>query len=387
MPRPAPRVNVTFGATSYNITSQVNNIAIRRGRNRTSNKFEAGTADVVLYDQNGNWNPANTSSPYYGYLTPMQKIIVSIDIGASTYVLFTGYIAEYAYQFATSVDDVNKVTLRCVDAMKIFATSIVTNVTGAAAGDTSGLRIFYILNDVGWPLTLRALDNGETTLQADPGVPRTALEAIQQVENSEAGGFFVTSDGKAAFKSRKGIYLAMSDFYPGRFKFTDIGVAYPFNQATIANDDTLLLNKVSVTRIGGTTQTVSDTTSINTYFLHDGVRSGILVETDDESLSMARQILATRKTPEVRVSTLTFNLFLESINNIVCNFELLRGVEVVKAMPGNTTISSVALVDAIHYDLSRDSMTATFFISEPLLSGFVPSDNYMGRLDYNVVAY
>lgn len=388
MPRPAPRVNVTFGATSYNITNQVNNIAIRRGRNRTSNKFEAGTADVVLYDQNGNWNPANTSSPYYGYLTPMQKIIISVDIGASTYQLFTGYIAEYAYQFATSVDDVNKVTLRCVDAMKMLAISTTAPAGYVGDGTYTGTAVNNILTAIGWSPTLRNIDQGNTTVQMPDAVTYTALEAIQLMENTEAGGFFVSRDGIMTFKSRDYIYRTMSDWVsPGRFKFADSGSGYPFNQATIANDDTLLLNQVSVTRKGGNTQQVSDATSITTYFLHDGVRAGVLLQSDSEALSMARQILATRKTPEVRVNTLTFNLFLDSINTIVCDYELLRSVEVVKAMPGNTTITNTAIVDAIHYDLSRDSMVATLFISEPLLRGFIVSDNYAGRLDYNVVAY
>ena len=41
-------------------------VSIRRGRNRVLNSFEAGQATVVLEDENGDYNPQNTSSPYFG---------------------------------------------------------------------------------------------------------------------------------------------------------------------------------------------------------------------------------------------------------------------------------------------------------------------------------
>ena len=38
-------------------------VSIRRGRNRVLNSFEAGQATVVLEDENGDYNPQNSSSP------------------------------------------------------------------------------------------------------------------------------------------------------------------------------------------------------------------------------------------------------------------------------------------------------------------------------------
>ena len=53
--------------------------SIRRGRNRILNKFEAGSATIVLEDTNGDWVPTNTSSPYYGKLLPLRKIRIWAD--------------------------------------------------------------------------------------------------------------------------------------------------------------------------------------------------------------------------------------------------------------------------------------------------------------------
>ena len=71
-------------------------VSIRRGRNRVLNSFEAGQATVVLEDENGDYNPQNTSSPYYGKLLPLRKIRIYADYddgsGLDRYYLFSGYI-------------------------------------------------------------------------------------------------------------------------------------------------------------------------------------------------------------------------------------------------------------------------------------------------------
>ncbi len=44
------------GTLPIEITDLVSRVSIRRGRNRITSQFEAGTANVTLYDQNGDWN-------------------------------------------------------------------------------------------------------------------------------------------------------------------------------------------------------------------------------------------------------------------------------------------------------------------------------------------
>jgi len=49
-------------------------VQTKRGRNRILNKFEAGSASIVLRDDNGDFSPSNTSSPYYGKLVPLRNL-------------------------------------------------------------------------------------------------------------------------------------------------------------------------------------------------------------------------------------------------------------------------------------------------------------------------
>jgi len=278
----------------------VSNIAIqvatRRGRNRILGKFEAGTATVVLIDQNGDWNPENTSSPYYGKLLPLRKIRIWADyddgFGTDRYYLFSGYITSYDNTFRTGADEIQTVTLQCVDAFRLFNNVTISTVSGTPAGQLSGARIDALLDSAAFPSSMRNVDAGDSTLQADPGSQRDLLSALATVSESEFGAFFMDNEGNATFLSRSTL-SEEADQTPT--VFSDTGVGLPYVNVDFAYDDSQIFNDVTVTRAGGTAQNVQSTSSIETYFIHSGSRSGILVETDQEALDQATMILNAKK--------------------------------------------------------------------------------------------
>lgn len=384
---PVTRVYVDFGLGSpTEITSQVHRIAIRRGRNRITSKFEPGSMDVILYDETGNWNPANTSGAYYPNLTPLRKIYVTATHNSVTYTLFTGYISDYITNFSTGVEEFSNVTLRCVDAFKMMATSSITTVTGGVAGQLSGARVDDILDAAQWSASLRSIDTGNSTLQADPGTLRTALDALQTVENSEGGGIFVDNLGNITFIDRHSLIGKFNSILYG---FSDNGsTPYDYQQAAVVYDDTTLLNQITVTRQGGSPQVVSDAASIASYFVHSGVREGILLQSDTETNDLARSILATRKDPEVRIDSLTINLYKPSDSQVAAlDIELLDAISIQKTTPGSTSVGQSLLVHAIHHDITRTSFLSTFYTSEPLIRGFILDSQASGKLDFDVLSY
>ena len=375
------------GTLPVEITSLVSAVSIRRGRNRITSKFEFGEATVSLYDQNGDWNPTNPSGAYYPDLVPLRQIIIYATYLGVDYYLFSGFITTYDNGFRQGNDDVSNVTLRCVDGFKLLAGSSISTVSGAPAGQSSGARVNAILDAITFPVSLRNIDTGDSTLQADPGTSRTALEALQTVENSEFGGFYIDSLGDARFISRTNLIKAPAT---SLYSFSDLGGAITYTNAVVAFDDTTILNSVSVTRSGGIAQTASDQTSINTYFLHSGKRDGILVETDTEALNQAQGILATRKDPEVRIDSIQLNLY-DDFNpdkpKAGVDLELLDGVTVTKAMPGNTSVTQKSLINGINHDITKSSWMTTLFTAEPLLAGFVLDSAISGIIGTDVLAY
>lgn len=375
------------GTLPVEITSLVQKVAIRRGRNRITSKFEFGSADVMLYDQNGDWNPTNPAGAYYPNLVPLRQIIIYATYNGSDYYLFSGYITNYDTGFKQGNEDFSMVTLKCVDAFKLLAGSAITTVAGAPAGQDSGARVNAILDVIEWPVSLRSIDVGDSTLQADPGTSRNALQALQTVENSEFGGIFIDAESKVVFVNRDNL---ISRPATSSYSFSDDGTSISYQNAIVAFDDTTLINDVSVTRAGGTEQNVFDQPSIDKYFLHSGEREGILVETDTEALNQAQGILATRKDPEIRIDSIRLNLYDDANPNkplAGVDIELLDGVTVTKTMPGNTTLTQASLVNAIHHDITKSTWNTTLFTSEPLLAGFVLDSTISGILDSDVLSY
>jgi hypothetical protein len=375
------------GVLPIEVTDLVTRVSIRRGRSRITSKFDAGTADVVLFDQTGAWNPMNPASPYYPNLVPLRQIIIYATYLGVDYYIFSGFITNYDTGFRLGNEDVSTVTLRCVDGTKLLAGSSITTVSGAPAGQLSGARVDAILDAVEWPVSLRQVDTGETTLQADPGTSRTALDALNTVADSEFGGVFVNSQGEVKFVSRNDLITSPAT---SSYAFSDTGSEISYNNAVVAFDDTTLINDVTVTRVGGTAQNAYDQPSIDTYFLHSGNRSGILVQTDTESLNQAKGILATRKDPEIRIDSIALNLY-DDTNPLKpqsgVDIELLDGVTVTKTMPGATSITQESLVNGIHHDITKSSWVTTLFTAEPLLAGFVLDSSISGIIGSDVLSY
>jgi hypothetical protein len=375
------------GTLPVEITDLVTRVNIRRGRSRITSKFEAGTADVVLFDQNGDWNPLNPAGAYYPNLVPLRQIIIYATYLGVDYYLFSGFITNYDTGFRQGNEDLSTVNLKCVDGFKLLAGSTVSTVTGAPAGQLSGARVNAILDAIEWPVSLRNVDAGQTTLQADPGGSRTALDALNVVSDSEFGGLFVDSQGNVTFLERDNV---INNPAFAAYTFSDTGTDISYTNAVVAFDDTNLVNDVTVTRSGGTAQNVFDQPSIDKYFLHSGTRSGILVQTDTEALNQAKGILATRKDPEVRVDSISLNLYDDINPNkplAGVDIELLDGIQVTKTMPGSSSVVQPSLVQGIHHNITKASWETTLFTSEPLLAGFVLDSSISGILDSDVLSY
>lgn len=369
-------------------------ISIRRGRNRILNRFEAGTASVVLADDNGDWSPQNVTSPYYGKLLPLRKIRIYADYddggGVDRYYLYSGYITTYNSTYGLGIEDTSKITLQCVDGFRLLNNIGISTVAGAGSPQLSGARIETFLDVVDWPSSQRDIDAGDSTMQADPGTAdRDLLSAIQLVETSEFGGFFIDAEGNATFLSRDTV-SKKADETPT--VFADDGTGIGYQQIEFANDDTLLVNDVTVTRLNGIApQNVFDQTSIDTFFLHSGQRQGILVQTDAEALDQATTLLVARKNTTDRIDSMTITLLDPNETATISaglTLEIFDLVNVTKTVPGGSTITKELFVQGVQHDISNTTFNTKILTAEPLIQAFIlNSTTLQGRLDTGILSY
>jgi hypothetical protein len=327
-------------------------------------------------------------------LLPLRKIRIWADyddgFGTDRYYLYSGYITTYNSTYGLGVDDTSKITLQCVDGFRLLNNIGITTVAGAGSPQLSGARINTLLDVVNWPSSQRDVDAGDSTMQADPGTPnRDLLTVIQLVESSEFGGFFIDAEGNATFFSRDTI-SKKADEIPT--VFADDGTGIGYQQIEFANDDTLLVNDVTVTRLNGVSpQNVFDQTSIDTYFLHSGRREGILVQTDAEALDQARTLLQARKDTTDRIDSMTMTLLdPNETAGIVAglNLEIFDLVNVTKTVPGGSTITKELFVQGVQHDITNTTFNTKILTAEPLIQAFIlDSTTSQGRLDSGILSY
>ena len=360
-------------------------VSIRRGRNRILNTFEAGTASVVLEDANGDWNPQNPSSPYYGKLLPLRKIRIWADYddggGTDRYYLFSGYITSYDNSFRLGLDEVSSVTLQCVDAFRLFQNVSITTVAGSSAGQTTGARIENLLDLANYPTSQQSIDIGDTTVQADPGTSRTLLAACQTIEQTELGGFFINPEGDAVFLSRTTVSLK-ADQTP--LLFNDDGTNIAYQSIDFAYDDTQIFNDITVTRLNGTPQEVQSTSSIETYFIHSGTRSDLLMQTDSDALNQANMLLHARQNALFRIDSIGLNLMDSSATSRIVaglDSDLFTLINVTKTAQDSSTITLELFVQGITHDITPTTWTTRFLTAEPIIQAFILNSTTQGVLD------
>jgi hypothetical protein len=348
------------------VSAQTTNISTRRGRNLLQDNYESGQATIRVVDPNGDFNPQNTSSPYYGLLQPLRKIQASAIYGGVTYGLFGGYITEYRYTYPTG-QETGYVTFVVYDAFRLMYNSNVTTVTGGTAGQTTAQRVQSILTMIAWPPAFTSIGTGATTCVADPGTTRTVLEAIQTAEFTEQGAFYIDENGVATFKGRQFVYDAQAAS-PTIFNQTGTGINYA--GITFALDDKTIVNKATVTRIGGTAQTYSDATSIAQYFTRSITATDMLMQTDANALSLATAYVDSRKETSIRIETITLDLMTPSYSagiTAALSLDFFNTVDITNEQPGGSTIQKKLQVQGIAHNITPNTWSTTIATQEPLL--------------------
>jgi len=371
---------------SIDVSTQVLRASIRRAYNRLSDSFQGGRAAIVIADQNGDFNPSNTSSPYYPNVLPMRKIQLSATYNGISYYLGSFYIQAWKY---TSPKDgeIGYVSLDCVDGFQLLNLTSVGTIADSGV-QLSGTRINKILDAAAFPASMRNIDAGDSMMQADPATAnRSALSACQLIEQSELGAFYFDQFGFARFISRNNSVKAQAAVAT---KFADDGSGITYDQVTYDFSDTGLINSAVITRNGGSAQSDSDATSIANYFQHNRTRTGLMMTTDAEALSMAQSIVASRADTAIRVESVTINTGDPTDPaRVVAGLELdyFDPITVQQTQAGGSSISNTLVIQGVSYDISPNKWTTTFIVADPYATGFVIGSATMGVLGSSYLGY
>ena len=271
--------NILADAVSVivDVSNQVDYITTKRGRQAEADQFQTGTLTMRIVDQNGDFNSQNVNSPYYSLLSPMRKVAITATYASVTYPVFSGFITSYTTTTPQNATDVVYTTITAVDAFRLAQNAQISTVPGTSAGQLSGARINNLLDEIAWPASMRDIDAGLTTMQADPSTARTALAAMQTVETSEYGALYVDASGSFVFQDRT---VTAGSVSATPVVFNDNGTDISYSNVFWVLNDVLVYNEANITRTGGSVQTATNQASIDKYFLHSYNQQNLLMETD-----------------------------------------------------------------------------------------------------------
>lgn len=375
-------------AVIVDVSSLINRIETKRGRNALIDQFQTGTMTLRIVDQNGDFNPQNPASPYFELLTPMKKVQITATYLGITYPIFAGFITSYVTTYPKEADsDVAITTIQAVDAFRLAQNAQISTVTGATAGDLSGTRINQILDQIDWPASMRDVDAGLTTLQADPGTARTSLAAMETVTQSEYGALYVDATGSFVFQDR-GVTAGSIGATPTLFADDGTGIYYA--DASWILNDVLVFNKATITRLGGTAQVASNQDSIDKYFVHSYYLDGLLMQTDAVALDYAEAYVASRAETSIRCDAIVLDLYTPNYNAGILaalDLDFFDPITVLTTQPGGSTLEKTLQIFGVANTITPNSFKTVFTTLEPVIDALILNNNIYGRLDYNVLSY
>jgi hypothetical protein len=366
------------GSQVVDLTSQTTSISIRRGRDLLQDRFNPGLCTIRVIDQTGEWNPQDPTGPYFGLLQPLRKLRIVGEYLGVDYPLFAGYTTSYNYTYPKN-EEFGYIDIQATDAFTLFNKSAIDTVAGSTAGDTTGDRINQILDTIGFPGSQRNIDTGDITVQDDPGGVRSVLRALQDVEFTELGAVYMDARGDVVFRERTDAI----DTLAGTPTVFDQSTGISYKDLKFAFDDKLVFNVANFQRVGGTMQTVSDQTSIDTYFPHAITQQNLLHETDAATLDLAKAYIASRKTTDIRIDAMTLDLTTPNYQagiEAALGLDFFDTVQVSNNQPGGSTLTKTLQIFGVNHQITPRTWNTTFTTGDPLITGFI-----IGNAQYGII--
>ena len=378
--------NILADAVSVivDVSNQVDYITTKRGRQAEADQFQTGTLTMRIVDQNGDFNSQNVNSPYYLLLSPMRKVSITATYASVTYPVFSGFITSYTTTTPQNATDVVYTTITAVDAFRLAQNAQISTVPATSAGQLSGARINNLLDVIDWPVSMRDIDAGLTTMQADPATARTALAAMQTVQTSEYGALYVDASGSFVFQDRT---VTAGSVSATPVVFNDNGTDISYSNVFWVLNDVLVYNEANITRTGGSVQTATNQASIDKYFLHSYNQQNLLMETDAVALEYAQAYVASRAETSVRVDAVLLDLYTDNYNlGIIAALSLdyFDPITITTTQPGSSTLTKTLQIFGVAMSISPNQWKVTFTTLEPIIDGFILD---YSELDTGVLSY
>ena len=397
---------VLSGDLSTDVTAYVHDFTITRGRSRELDEINAGTATVKLRNYSGDFVPDGFLDRYlrdefgvvltdgFGESLTITRVFgfdnVTVGkrcrISADGAVLFDGNIDDWNFTYnASGFVDCDFVG---VDALANLAAMDFDEWT-TTGPQTAGPRLTAILDrpEVAYSSN-RDIATGVSTLASDLVTwGSNVLNYAQLVVRSDLGRLFASRTGVLTFKDRHALVNPTV-----KAAFADDGTGIAFSGIEPGFGSELLYNRVGVDREGGVLQTVNNVASQVKYRIRSLSLGGLLLNSDDQSLSMAEWLSGIYGEPQARIAGLTVivDSLTTSQRTAVLSLDVADVVSVLWTAVGTSgSGASTYVVEGVSHSHPHDGLHTMNLRLSPVSQGeaFILDDTVLGVLDSGVLAF
>jgi hypothetical protein len=367
------------GQIFYDVTSSVKSIAIRRGKNRQLDEFDAGLANVVFDNNDRTFDPEFAASPFFGQIIPKRAIRIS----SAGQRVFTGVIDDWNLDYNPGGD--SEASAASSDAFTLFNSQ--TLPAGTATPQLSGARVNAILNlpDVSWSSQDRLIDTGVTEFGADVFAEDTnVLEYLRTISRSEPGNLFMGKQGRVIFTDRNHAPIS------GGLTFADDGTGIPYQGMKVVYGSELLYNEIVIgSEIAGTV-VAQDLGSIAEYGVLNLTQTGLLMSDPDYVQNLALFYASKFSEPEYRFESV--DIVLDQLPT--ADQETILDLEIgdfvnIKFTPNGIAPAIEKLAEVIRIDNDITPLSHIVSIGFSTLDRFllILDDAEFGKLDQGALAF
>ena len=207
---------VFSSGSGEDVTSRVRSLEWGRGRDYASQltgRSNAGFARIVLDNRSGDYSSFNAASPIAGNILPGRPVRIygnsgsfpyTFPIAFNTNICWTGWLQRIMP--APSIYGAHTVMLEAIGSLGFLAQRLIE--LAMSASQRTDLLIGAILDELDWKTTshllkARSLSTGQTTITRHWCERKSALEAIREVEETEAGFVLESKAGAVVFQDRQ----------------------------------------------------------------------------------------------------------------------------------------------------------------------------------------
>jgi len=279
-------------------------------------KAEAGTLTATLFDPTGKYDPLNPDTPYAlagrSRLVPGIRIVALCEVvnnptvttpTVTQSILFTGTADRWAEDWTKDPGD-RRAKLTASDLTKNLVKLDRDEQAPQGAGETVATRLSRIADYFGFGRPLHNLYGTEAayTEQATT-LAQSAWELLNRTMDDELGFLWVDAQGRIIWTARE--IWQYRQFPPLQLGCGGTGFYDIVTDATPLAIDATQVNRVAAARTGGTTQTATNTASINRWGERSYQRTDLGLADDTQTAKWAQDFVNLAAYPRYAVDSVT----------------------------------------------------------------------------------